>query len=865
MRDREVSKGRLPGLSVDWKRWLSALAGWSPAIALVTAILFAPAILTRVGQPGLAGGIGRAEGYTRLINSLVVPRGWLGASCDAEGECRVGESALAPRGRIWSLFRARTYLEEDLRRPGVWRVAAEHGAVDLLGIDPTAHQVSGPYTTSGVWNGALLYRATASDALVAADAETFGRLEFTSAAPSAHGRVSRAEIFSGKSPLESAGPAIRHDIFSASCPGQLIASVMRVGSETNDAIVRVLHQECVAVRIGGRAQRVTRQGGSYVKLRRGESIAFRDVASNRELRLIYQRLRSPFSYLAGDAEDRRTTPGLDAFATGAGSLLTSQGWTGDFVTTLDQPVHQNAQTQLDALRLAPLTRAAVTVMDARTGELLALASRPGPAYAEARSVQIEGLTNHNQNLVGLPIGSVAKVPIGLAITDTFPDLLQLRVMPGGGRGGFRTLLGVDLGPSDDNPEISFRDTVSSPAPIGLIDAIAKSSNKYATALMLLGLRQPGAATGPALAPAGDCYFLEEVEHCAPPIDRLLVAGPAGAFGYPLASGGGLRTPLWGSRLMAWFDVCYEYIDLECLRGEGDPLWGLSPPAWTDGGRFGVYPERENLGLDNFPSLRNDYLMSILGGGRSRWTNVKVAEAFSRIVTLERVHARLSREFEPKAFVTIEPAHTQAWSTMLTAMEAVARSGTAASSLGGVAAGYPSGFDYHVFAKTGTPTTMTQSAGRAAAAEAIIRLTRRGCGVYWDPEHQRIRLELSQRQACADIVRQGSGAARLERVLPGLSASYARDTPDLARRPHRIERLSLPDNLREARGHVIAVVVGQYALGADPRTNRPLKALTIVVNIQDRGANERMAAQLARDVLLDDSVIRWWSRPPEQGT
>ena len=72
-------------------------------------------------------------------------------------------------------------------------------------------------------------------------------------------------------------------------------------------------------------------------------------------------------------------------------------------------------------------------MDAKTGEVLALGTYPRDrsqlGARQAASLQPDPLIERNHNFARMPVGSVAKAPISLAILQANPELATLRIEP----------------------------------------------------------------------------------------------------------------------------------------------------------------------------------------------------------------------------------------------------------------------------------------------------------------------------------------------------------------------------------------------------------------------------------------------------
>jgi hypothetical protein len=372
----------------------------------------------------------------------------------------------------------------------------------------------------------------------------------------------------------------------------------------------------------------------------------------------------------------------------------------DLALTLDSEL-QNAVQEKLLEYVRPLRgtggvpfRAAVTVMDAKTGELLALASYPTEAdlrkWKESNDARERLLRNHN--FARLPIGSMAKVMFSAAILDDSPFLASLRI-PAYPGGDIEQILGIELNPILEDHGINA-------GPDGWIDFdefIEHSSNKYAATLLTLATGVKDSALLPPMTKPGVPDLLDPQERFElggqiwerrPNLQRLAV----GANLHPrdpegprlprrdLAACGRIVTlehAQYAPRLLDLFDVEISRKTVRSVPdrlprrghgpGEGDDLVDTS--MWlplleqlyedkenipVNHSFYAASPERENLAYNLITDYRTQYLSVILGGGSSTWTMPRVAEVFSRLVTGRRVNRTLIRRVGLWDGDTIEP-------------------------------------------------------------------------------------------------------------------------------------------------------------------------------------------------------------------
>jgi hypothetical protein len=283
-----------------------------------------------------------------------------------------------------------------------------------------------------------------------------------------------------------------------------------------------------------------------------------------------------------------------------------------------------------------LEPACVCVMNALTGDVLAMPSYPAPSDVEALrkrmdSRSITGLNKArlnrlalNQNLALIPIGSTTKPLFALAIWDQHPNLRKLVVdESGAARGNI----------FDYRLASSFK-TV----PRGLVTPetfLTVSSNDYTAhlgMLMLAGPRVQLSRDGQKLLPNGHLDLGELVQG-----DRI--------------AGGLERSDLPAfEKLKDCFDVrlSTKFQSKAGEEWEAGPLASVFDQMHAEGELLyrcfsDVLPQRTNLRLDSISSIRYEYLSLLLGSGNNYWSNVMLTQAYSRLGTGRKVNARFAAD------------------------------------------------------------------------------------------------------------------------------------------------------------------------------------------------------------------------------
>lgn len=832
----------------------------APALlaTLLIAVVAAPWLLAAVGRP--ASSVYEASGYRTIVNELIAGRGWLNLDPGSD-PMRVVPSELAPVDHpAFKAFMNGSYLAADMRRAdaSVWKI--EEGTNRVSAIRPDAHRILGPFATGRGWSGSLLYRGDRQATPVLVARQGGGELSLTPQGESHAATV--ASTIDLESPVRGARSAQRY-IFAHG--GGSVAVVLRVGDRT---LLQVFTTPGVEVVLNGRNLGPRDAAPMIVSLNPHDTLGFRH--DGRETRFDLD-LADPAVSRQLPGRGRVRDLGLGSFARAAEAAM-GEGGAARIQLTIDSGLQAVAQSALEnrAERLragGPAFPAGVTLMDARTGEVLALGTYPrdrGQLGArQAASLQPDPLIERNHNFTRMPVGSVAKAPISLAILQVNPLLATLRVEPAQMRQSstdrrkaersFRELLGVDIG-------MDIEDHVVTDGGIDFEHYLSRSSNKYAAALMLLAW-----GDGAAMAGASEPWTFDgEVRHGPPalPILRDARPGPWGLV--PVIR---RDTALsWPRQLPILFG----------LRAEGDASGDA--PAFDTGiwGREGLEraerfaaasPEIEDFGLSDISEIGPDYIMTILGGSRGRWTNVKMAETFSRIVTRRPVRSQLVAGARPTIPASPAlPVRDSAWIPVMNGLRHVAIDGTGAR-LGAVTPDpVEDGLEVRIFAKTGTPN-LDRFGARAPANAALARYIERRCPLSW------------RRGSGLFLPSAGSQASRegLLDAVGGLGVRCHDGRPELVMQEIvRLNALGRPrggvvDGLRVETGqvtgvpvnamifpgvgHAVALVAGLYREG-DP-DDQPRRALTIVVNLQQRTPSDTAPAIAVAERLLCDPAVRAW--------
>jgi hypothetical protein len=815
----------------------------------------------------------QADAYNALINDLVLKRGWLEIKQRPDGQVRVQASALAPKAAEgWKAFVRSSYLRVDMTEPGRWLFDDDLGrGARLTEIDPTAHQVLGPYAGTLQWRGDIQFRTGSSGgASLRRVGETRAFL-FRPGRGAFEGGLTTATLDLFKTAEDAPDqiwPRRYRFVDGTAAAGGEIAGVIALDNQ--NALVRVIGGSPVTVTVAGVEATAGSGEVQYLRLPADRELVF--TKGEHAERFVYEVAAPTVSRYEAVSGQRLRAPGLESFARALEPAVTRRD-DRPIVVTLDQRLQSEAESQLqvivDQLPAAPAFRSAVAMIDGMTGEVLAVASLPTPPQDRTgdRADDTRGrhrFTTSNHNFDLMPVGSVAKAPLSMAILQTFPALATLEVRPGAP--GFRELLGVDLGTRRADG-FAFSDTVAGPAWMNFTRFLEASSNKYAAALMLLSLSDDPTRADESLPPGpADCYRIAGAERCRPPVTPILSGQPRGEFGI-VPDMAQQRAVPWALELTRLFGVQAEFDrdaprrDTSVWQAKSDGL-NLASPALQ---ALGL--ERESLGLNVIHDLKGDYLMSALGGGRSRWSTLRLAEIFSRMVLRRQVEARFMVDAERPPLQPLM-IRDEAWKPMMTGLRAVTGPGGTGREIMTPTA--PEGQEYRIFAKTGTPNVDRQQALNPVDL-AMMALSAYDCGLNWSTRERQLTLAdqpgttAGLRRAhervkpiCRTVI-DGVGVAALTQAFQRIdrmgAGGGAPSALQIERDSGRVLGVAPDAGFDAEKGHAIALVIARYEVGAPD--DRPLRALTIAINVQQRSeAIHNPATKVAALLVQDRAVLDW---------
>lgn len=705
---------------------------------------------------------------------------------------------------------AASYLQNDVELFNRNRELFGHFFVvsdcQLREINPFLRTIRLPFAKSSQWLGNISYSGPGSDAtLISASGRA---VAITRTEPEAMPRDGRTIV---GAPDDAAANVIHLDF-----AGGPQTPAVEVRSIEGAAVLeqRVKRGHPAEVRLLGNAVnegRITRlQSGDWLHLSssspRPVSETFLYSGEKRYERLSMIRTRNALqqrvyteeepllSWVGGDSGEEMLTFG-EALARSINNALQQidAPHAQKLLTSLDVQlsIDRALQTSLDAglrdyaSRLAndvaagnPFA-ASMTVMNGKTGEILAAASWPGREDLES----LPGLSDDeqrrllvNHNFKRHPIGSAGKPFFYAAMATRHPYLLDFSVephaplpRPDGGDGEREVFqfftADYKLWPHND-------------ARIDMQSAIERSCNKFTVELATLALAaprdlrdrilaqpldqvfprmpgvqwpKPGAAGGPRIAgtpidfPIGLGVYMKEDTRPVPPkldttaaitpgtLDRIDEAPFIETFGEitGVRTYGGGAAPRTEDDRSAMLTLNYDlrpWRDLvnKLTEGETDErAWNVRAALQS------VSPERVNLSLNQVTDFRTEYVSLLLGGSTSLWTNVQLAEALSRLVTKRRIEATMTQPAAPRAFGDL-PVSDEARNTVLAGMKRVilGEHGTArpmAARVAELEQRFP-GYRIAIFSKTGSPTVERPEA--KPAGEILAALVRRGL-LYYD--------------------------------------------------------------------------------------------------------------------------------------
>ncbi|MEJ1967465.1 MAG: hypothetical protein WDN03_02325 [Rhizomicrobium sp.] len=835
-----------------------------------------------------------ATGYTRLIEDVFIPDDFLEytANFDSDDLPIVRLSPSAERIESVRRFAANSYLRDDLRRNDVWELKGGH-----LHINPNAHNIALPLTLRPEWTGNLLFHHGGELRAVLSGPSETTLVPLTRKLAADDPGIASRDPFRAGPPLSG---VVRLDFDYGGTAGG-VARVFLLGE---DMWVRSEDNAQANLFVDGRIV----PPGSYRRLPPGAELRFqtgnlsrfyfsRGVAGANVFVSHYQplagRIRLPLlewfalrfeTEMDHLVQQNGAEPDLGA-ATRARNRAVLDG---DVTTSLDADLQAALQRKLEDFVAPGLKHengrgfpAAITVMDARTGQLLALASYPA---TPAQGGGTRRAWEENQNFVDLPIGSAAKPLFSSAILEIWPELATLQI-PAPASGGHDSLLGLHIAPAL-NEEAAFGGGW-----IGFDDYLQRSSNIYAATLMMLATSLDPLKPDPA-RPSTPWRLLGQAQGHLPVLQ--------------IAQGNVLDTisccVKWPDELARLYDIHVEDIE---HQGETSifaddrydkALWRPMLDALPDA-RFlrqdnlnSVSPARVDLQLNNVRNFRTEYLTLILGASTSRWNNVKLAEAYARLVTGRRVEARLTEAGPPPAPMTgcntgRDPDGlfcAGERDVLLHAMSLVATgAGTAAGQVGPklaplIAEAARRGEAIGFYSKTGTPKIPDANnspealAVRQLGGDGVLKLDARGHMIAAVGESTfPLRHAADAAPALAAIEADsptfqsiGRSRALLRKVIARALAFNRARTPSQGAQLFRIvDRRVAGVPVGEGKQHegrVYVFVIGVWPAAALKHAEThevdtavpPLRALSVAVNIQDNwvGEHPHLGAMLGGEML-----------------
>jgi len=866
-RQRPGAEGR-PGL----------LRGFSLPALLLGLLALAIALLPLL-RGALLNAEQREDGYASIVAGAI-ERAWLypvpsegGEGGDVDGRVERARGGDVPAD--FDRFIALSYLRDDMGTldPAIWRYDGNR-----LSIDPRAHLVGGAYDWIGGWRGSILFSDTEVEQRLLDERGTPVAWLVASPRPGAPARPRTLNLMRTAAPEPEAQADLATELtFMTNVDGAptAVATLRRLGPH---AILRVPRRDRSSVSVSVGSEEAAPTGAYQVGwrlLESGDSLSFTSPGGSRRFQFV---LSEPaISRARGDAV-RIRDPSLASLARPVESAVGSGAQS--LRTSISSRIHAVAQQALVDQSMSlygsegiTSFRSAAVLMDGMTGEVAALASFPVvPEHlhpSQRGSPSHRKMLDRNSNFVRMVAGSAAKPPMAMAVTNAFPMLTDLRLPPSN---PFRTLFGIDIGaPVPDQPGGAW----------DYRTFLARSSNKYAAALMILGLSDAESLrAGTCEGPSHEPYAIGSAQRtCRPPMAFMEGAQPT-RFGLRPVRAGRPAGQGWANNLYSLFCINPNSPDdpppvpeLGCLADDAlrRPIW-RSVPFERPRLLAAASPDREGFGLNVVDSLYEDYVMTILGGNRGRWTTIGLAQAFSRIATGRAITARMTPlgteagEEEPQR---VELAiNRQAQARMLGGLKAVVMEGTGRGLL---TAGFPAGAggdEFRFFAKTGTPNVSflgedshqllqdfasTGCGLKLASGQPRGKAPARAELVVGDDPALPVRQAIAARPECE--ARFGASAGRIAELVQALNRSPRALAQVRADATGRVTAIPEQVVLNEGTGHLLVLMVGRYRPGTPD--NQPCSLRTVAINFQARTGQDRVPALRYAVSLLRNDLTRGW--------
>ncbi len=876
---------RAPGRERGKGGWLGIpRIGWVSLVLGATVMTVAPLLradATLLQQP---------SGYTTIVNAMINADMIRPAFDTVDGGAgRVVPTPLAP-----DLVRAFandtvSFLGSDMSSldPAIWKVDDE--GIQLKAIDEHAHAVPSAYGGAGGWRGDILFsEGSAPATLMLVDDAGDRRAEMRVVKSSRPNPVVEVHLMRTEAPPRVVPRAGRVTFVNnaGDSDKEQAAAVANLYVIGDKALLRLGRSDEgvleTSIKING--TELETEGSpsvAWAPVEPGDVISFTTKGRTVGFRLVRN---EPVISRYRHGALRQRDPSLASFAKPIEAAM------GDDNT----PVRTSIRADLQAIAQETLGttaralveldtigsfRAGAVLMDGKTGEIAALPSFPlqeedlEPAYRKSpRHLRMIG---SNSNFVRMVIGSTAKPPLAMAIVKTFPELATLEIDEDE---QYQTLLGIDLG-ADAKGSKARRH-------IDFTTFLAYSSNEYAATLMLLGLADSGSVNDCSGVQFEKPLLFKSAagitrQYCRPQMALLAGARP-GPNGLVVSRQGSAAGTAWTPYFQRYF--CLDSNDTECVS----ELWRDQPPFARPMLLGPVTPEPEHFGFDVVNRPFADYVMTILGGNRSRWTTISLAQTYARLLTGQAVKARLTpagaapKEFDPITGTDDPARETEARARQLTLAGMAAVLGPT-----GTARKYDwtrltrtasNGERVALFAKTGTPNVIRVGAPSRARG-ALQQFAQARCGLRLAPAGRSGRLLLT----AGDTYQLGAGLRRAIRAAAAARPECRADDFRVRMIAREIERINadpaalrtlpfgrrgevtrVPSEMSDpgGEGHAFVLVVARYPAGGS--TSQPCHVRVLAANLQAKAETDAENSSPAVDYaskLIDNSAVRAWLSPP----
>ena len=678
----------------------------APIVLLIAVI---GALGWRTRSPDAALEFYAPEAYVQRADHLI-RQGLLEADCSSEPiRIRVDPGRVSEADRIWY---ANSYLQGDVERfnsdPQThgWTFLIDDACI-LLGVNPVVHTIQLPFIDRRRWLGNIFFRGRGADVTLRSSDRLLALrhpLERVSVDDTVTATVGRGRTVSGEVITLHFGGGRERPAGRLHHVGQEVVIHNQIRSR-GEGEIRLLGHPMPA----GRTARL--ETADWLQLssperQREETFIFsagevRDVASvvrQRNDRFERSTDDEPLGWIddARGDQPQKMLEGLVASLHSALQIVPEERGRAleqafdlqltvdrELQAEVDQALRQFSQQQQRQRGLDSVFSAGVTVLDGKSGDLLALATYPHPEDLEAAPPADPRRRRRllmNQNFVRHPIGSAGKPFFFAAVAEAHPAFLRLV---------------LDAHPEEERRQELLQcrlkfgyQVLGSGVEVDFERALEVSSNRYTVELAILAL----AADSTARSASIEALLRRDSEVAWPPAEPgsgLRLGDQPLRFAPDFSHYMHRRDDLQGGLETTAVEACLalDRLDQLAFRRPFETLTGVSTyrgedpaqlPAEIPSGLFyssyntqrydlgpfrpvldflsrdaapevaislraalqTVAPERVNLAFNHVSDLRLDFVSMLLGGGNSTWTNIQLAESLSRLITGRPVEARL---------------------------------------------------------------------------------------------------------------------------------------------------------------------------------------------------------------------------------